>query len=151
MSEATATATTGGASGARSHGDPAEGIRKAWRRLGGGIAIGTLGSIGMWSFVVALPAVQETLLLNGVRFQTRKDGESWITTVASGMGTGQSDLQTGDRIIAFMPTNELVDSQDDLARILRREIQNGNTQFNFAVNRDDEMWFATLRYAVSGN
>jgi acyl-coenzyme A thioesterase PaaI-like protein len=35
MSEATATATTGGASGARSHGDPAEGIRKAWRRLGG--------------------------------------------------------------------------------------------------------------------
>lgn len=30
----------------------------AWRRLAIGIAIGTVGSIGMWSFVVALPAVQ---------------------------------------------------------------------------------------------
>ncbi|MCC2095372.1 MAG: MFS transporter, partial [Hyphomicrobiales bacterium] len=30
----------------------------AWRRLAMCIAIGTVGSIGMWSFVVALPAVQ---------------------------------------------------------------------------------------------
>ena len=31
----------------------------AWRRLAICIAIGTIGSIGMWSFVVSLPAVQE--------------------------------------------------------------------------------------------
>jgi len=30
----------------------------AWRRLGVAVLIGTIGSIGMWSFVVALPAVQ---------------------------------------------------------------------------------------------
>ncbi|MFN3891607.1 MAG: MFS transporter [Beijerinckiaceae bacterium] len=30
----------------------------AWRRLGIAVLIGTIGSIGMWSFVVALPAVQ---------------------------------------------------------------------------------------------
>ncbi len=32
--------------------------RAAWQRLGVALAIGTIGSIGMWSFVVALPAVQ---------------------------------------------------------------------------------------------
>jgi len=30
----------------------------AWTRLGIALALGTIGSIGMWSFVVALPAVQ---------------------------------------------------------------------------------------------
>ena len=30
----------------------------AWRRLGVAVLIGTIGSIGMWSFVVALPTVQ---------------------------------------------------------------------------------------------
>ena len=30
----------------------------AWMRLGVALAVGTVGSVGMWSFVVALPAVQ---------------------------------------------------------------------------------------------
>ena len=30
----------------------------AWLRLAAALALGTIGSIGMWSFVVALPAVQ---------------------------------------------------------------------------------------------
>lgn len=32
--------------------------RPAWRRLAFGVVIGTIGSVGMWSFVVALSAVQ---------------------------------------------------------------------------------------------
>jgi MFS family permease len=32
--------------------------RYAWTRLGVALALGTVGSVGMWSFVVALPAVQ---------------------------------------------------------------------------------------------
>jgi MFS family permease len=32
--------------------------RHAWLRLAAALALGTIGSIGMWSFVVALPAVQ---------------------------------------------------------------------------------------------
>ena len=31
----------------------------AWKRLAVGLAVGTIGSVGMWSFVVALPAVQK--------------------------------------------------------------------------------------------
>src|SRR5215475_12524728 len=30
----------------------------AWLRLAAALALGTIGSIGMWSFVVALPSVQ---------------------------------------------------------------------------------------------
>src|SRR2546430_5483042 len=33
----------------------------AWLRLVAALALGTIGSIGMWSFVVALPAVQAAL------------------------------------------------------------------------------------------
>ena len=32
--------------------------RYAWLRLGGALLLGTVGSVGMWSYVVALPAVQ---------------------------------------------------------------------------------------------
>ena len=32
--------------------------RYAWMRLWVALALGTIGSVGMWSFVVALPAVQ---------------------------------------------------------------------------------------------
>jgi MFS family permease len=37
---------------------PAPESAYAWMRLGIALALGTIGSIGMWSFVVALPAVQ---------------------------------------------------------------------------------------------
>ena len=39
---------------------PASGIDSsyAWMRLAVALALGTIGSVGMWSFVVALPAVQ---------------------------------------------------------------------------------------------
>ena len=39
-------------------GDPQPESTYAWMRLGIALVLGTIGSIGMWSFVVALPAVQ---------------------------------------------------------------------------------------------
>ncbi len=101
---------------------------------------------------VNLAAVEETLLLNGVRFQTTRDGDKWTTTVASGTGDGEADLQAGDRIVALMPDNEMIDTQDGLSKLLKREISKGNSQFNFAVSRDGAMWLATMQYAVdAGN
>jgi len=38
--------------------DPEPESTYAWMRLGIALALGTIGSVGMWSFVVALPAVQ---------------------------------------------------------------------------------------------
>ena len=95
-----------------------------------------------------LPALQETLLLNGARFQTNKDGDVWATVVTNGTGDQVSDLQPGDRIVALMPNNELIDKQGSFADILERELAAGTSQFNFAVNRDGEMWFATMEYSA---
>ena len=97
--------------------------------------------------VLELPAVQEILLLNGVRFQTTKDGDAWTTIVINGTGQGQSDLQPGDRMVALMPTSEMIDTQGALPRMLRRELQGDSTQLNFAVNRGGDMWFVTMQLA----
>ncbi len=97
---------------------------------------------------VELPAVQQTMLLNGVSFETVRDGESWSTVVTAGNGVGESDLQAGDRIVAFMPTNELMDQEASLATVLSRELEAGATQFNFAVERGGDMWVVSMRYAA---
>lgn len=96
---------------------------------------------------VELPALQQTMLLNGVSFETVREGDGWSTVVTNGFGQGEADLQTGDRIVALMPTNELIDGQDTLARVLQRELEAGTTQFNFAVSRDGDMWLVSMPYA----
>jgi MFS family permease len=54
----------------------------AWVRLAAALALGTLGSIGMWSFVVALPAVQAGF---GV---ARADASLPFTLTMMGFGLG---------------------------------------------------------------
>jgi len=54
----------------------------AWLRLAAALALGTIGSIGMWSFVVALPTVQEGF---GV---ARGDASLPFTLTMMGFGLG---------------------------------------------------------------
>ena len=54
----------------------------AWLRLAAALALGTIGSIGMWSFVVALPAVQAAF---GV---TRGEASLAFTLTTIGFGLG---------------------------------------------------------------
>ena len=65
-------------------GNPAHDIdsRYAWMRLCIALAIGTIGSVGMWSFVVALPAVQADF---GV---ARGDASLPFTLTMIGFGAG---------------------------------------------------------------
>ena len=98
---------------------------------------------------VELPALLRTMLLNGVVFETAREDGTWVTVVSNGIGQGASDLRTGDRLIALMPENELFDEADALPRILERELNEGTTQFNFAVTRDGEMWLVTMPYATT--
>ncbi|MBM3527964.1 MAG: MFS transporter [Alphaproteobacteria bacterium] len=55
---------------------------RAWTRLGVALALGTVGSVGMWSFVVALPAVQADF---GV---ARGDASLPFTLTMIGFGAG---------------------------------------------------------------
>ena len=98
-----------------------------------------------------LLAVQQTVLLNGMTFETRKEGDVWSTYVTSGPETGTSELKVGDKLIALMPSNELINTQDALPAILQRELDAGTSVFNFAVNRDEEMWLVAMPYADPSN
>lgn len=98
-----------------------------------------------------LLAVQQTVLLNGMKFETRKEGDAWSTYVTSGPETGTSELKVGDKLIALMPNNELINTQDALPAILQRELDAGTSVFNFAVNRDEEMWLVAMPYADPSN
>ncbi|MEM9899143.1 MAG: protein kinase [Pseudomonadota bacterium] len=98
---------------------------------------------------VELQASQLTMLSNGVSFETVQDEAGWVTVVTNGNGQGVADLQTGDRLVALMPTNELIDGQDTLPSVLERELEAGTTQFNFAVNRDGDMWLVSMPYAAT--
>ena len=54
----------------------------AWLRLAAALALGTIGSVGMWSFVVALPSVQADF---GV---ARGDASLPFTLTMLGFGLG---------------------------------------------------------------
>jgi serine/threonine protein kinase len=94
-----------------------------------------------------LPAVQQTVLLNGMAFETRQDRGSWVTYVTSEPESGTSELKVGDRLIALMPDNELINTRTALPDILRRELDAGTSVFNFAVIRGEEMWLVAMPYA----
>ncbi|MEO0916408.1 MAG: hypothetical protein AAFY31_05410, partial [Pseudomonadota bacterium] len=96
-----------------------------------------------------LPAMQRTTLPNGVVFDTRRAGEGWTTTVTRGFGDTQSELQVGDILVAFMPTNELIDTPEALPNILARELEKGVAQVNFAIKRGEDMWLVAMPYASS--
>jgi hypothetical protein len=101
---------------------------------------------------VVLPAVQSTMLLNGIRFETVRDGDGWATFVSEASGQEQSELQTGDRIVAHMPSNDMIDQQDALQTVLQRELEAGSTQINFAVNRNGDMWLVSMPFGpATGN
>src|SRR5437016_14331056 len=55
---------------------------QAWLRLGVALALATVGCVGMWSFVVALPTVQADF---GI---TRADASLPFTLVMLGFGVG---------------------------------------------------------------
>lgn len=95
---------------------------------------------------LVLPTLQETTLSNGVNFHTVMNGDTWQTTAASAAGRNQSELQAGDRIVALMPDNAMIDTKDALEAALEGGIENGTTQFSFAVEREGDMWFVTMDF-----
>ncbi len=60
--------------------------RYAWLRLGMALLLGTVGSVGMWSYVVALPAVQADFAA------TRADASIPYTMAMVGFAVGNMIL-----------------------------------------------------------
>lgn len=100
---------------------------------------------------VRLRTVQETFLLNGMRFRTERVGEEWKTTVVEAVNQGDNNLNTGDEVVALMPASEMIDTPAALARIINRELTQDVTRFNFAVRRGGEMYLVSMNYSGNGN
>jgi len=89
--------------------------------------------------------IQTTQLANGTSFVARFDGEVWTTSVAT-IAEGETELQIGDQIVAYMTTSEPLVERTSLQTILTRELENGNSEFGFAVSREGSMWVAFFTY-----
>jgi MFS family permease len=72
--------------------------RYAWMRLGVALLLGTVGSVGMWSYVVALPAVQAEFAA------TRADASVPYTMAMAGFAVGNLILgRLADRFGIMVP------------------------------------------------
>lgn len=91
-----------------------------------------------------LPVIQETELLNGIRFETAFAGSNWRTSVVAVPENVTTDLQIGDVVASFIPTAENITERDTLARVIQRELNDGTEQFMFAVQREGSMWVASM-------
>jgi len=89
--------------------------------------------------------IQETQLSDGTVFMTRFNGEAWSTQVTT-IAEGETELQVGDELIAYMSTSEPVVERTSLPSIFTRELQNGTEEFSFAVSRNGSMWVAYYTY-----
>ena len=95
---------------------------------------------GSW----VVPVVQETVLRNGVVFNTSFDGSDWVTTVAEIPADVTTDLRVGDELTLYIPTSENIETRDIIAAIVAREAVSGTEQMMFAVQREGSMWVASL-------
>ncbi|NKB26424.1 MAG: hypothetical protein GKR99_02220 [Rhodobacteraceae bacterium] len=112
------------------------------------VELGVEDQLGKTAIVrsLDLPVVENLALLNGVQFQSRLENGEWVTRVKASPGTKPDEFQNGDAVVSYMTTNEAIQGRQGLHALMRREIANGTSNFNFAVNRDGAMWLVTMYY-----
>ncbi|WP_299890392.1 serine/threonine-protein kinase [uncultured Ruegeria sp.] len=98
---------------------------------------------------VTLGVVQDTILSNGVMFQSQHaENGKWVTSVVhvpDDVGPGTT-LKPDDQLTAYFPTDESIDGQDTIADLLRAGSRDGQTDFKFTVRRGASLWLADLHY-----
>jgi hypothetical protein len=88
--------------------------------------------------LLVLPIIQDTVLRNGMRFETDCKDSIWATRLISYPDTLQSDLRPGDKLIGYAPTNEMFDARTSLADVLQRERRKGMAEFEVMIERNGE-------------
>ncbi|WP_300073736.1 serine/threonine-protein kinase [uncultured Ruegeria sp.] len=98
---------------------------------------------------VILGVVQDTILSNGVMFQSQyAENGKWVTSVVNvpdDVGPGTT-LKPDDQLTAYFPTDESIDGQDTIVDLLRAGSRDGQTDFKFTVRRGASLWLADLHY-----
>lgn len=94
-----------------------------------------------------IAGVRQVALLNGLKVKTIAEGGVWRAVVTESPFDADDALQTGDEIAGFIPTSETLDGPASLVQILDRELAAGRTSFEFAVNRDGDLWVVSMIYS----
>ena len=112
------------------------------------VSVGTEGRL-------AATAVEQSLMVgmqnridlkNGFSFVETPGPNGWVTTVISAPeGEG---LQLGDQLIAYASTGFRLNTPGALQTLLERELETGNTSFNFVVQRSGAMWVKAFDLAA---
>jgi non-specific serine/threonine protein kinase len=120
---------------------------ETWARVQLGIDAGL--NTAVVERTLTVETEKQTLLLNGLRFVTRKDGAGWKTEVIE--APGSSSFKVGDTLVAFASTMESLDGPNSLQNVLERELASGKSSFSFAVKRNGEIWVEAFNLASLAN
>lgn len=94
--------------------------------------------------VLTLPVLRRTGLADGTVLETRKQGASWITTVAE-LGRGQTDLEVGDMIIGNATSPTRFTDPDAVEAAFEALIQSDLTAAEFSILRAGQRQTAAWR------
>ena len=97
-----------------------------------------------------LPVTNMLRLPNGLAFEiveTATGVQTMVSDVPEGLDT---DLVTGDILLVYVPSGEMLGTATALREILRREFANGVTTYSFVIRRATDTLDAEFRLGATG-
>jgi serine/threonine protein kinase len=97
-----------------------------------------------------LPVTNMLRLPNGLAFEIVETATG-VQTVVSDVPEGlDTDLMTGDILLVYVPSGEMLGTATALREILRREFANGVTTYSFVIRRATDTLDAEFRLGATG-
>lgn len=94
---------------------------------------------------LSLPITQDTVLANGLRFETIYTGERWATTLVSMPSTVNTDLLPGDKILGH-GDGKPFNMRTSLKDTIRDERRKGKSDFSVIVARSGKLMLCKFSY-----
>ena len=97
-----------------------------------------------------LPVTNMLRLPNGLAFEiveTATGVQTVVSEVPDGLDT---DLMTGDILLVYVPSGEMLGTSTALREILQREFANGITTYSFVIRRATDTLDAEFRLGATG-
>ncbi|MFK7875852.1 MAG: hypothetical protein AB8B71_08720 [Paracoccaceae bacterium] len=86
--------------------------------------------------IAVLPVVQDTVLKNGMHFETLFDGRIWVSTLVALPQGVVTDLQVGDQLVSY--GDQVFDARQSVRNILQKERRKGNMSYDVVFTRNGQ-------------
>ncbi|MEP0564072.1 MAG: hypothetical protein ABJC64_06715, partial [Paracoccaceae bacterium] len=87
--------------------------------------------------IAVLPIIQDTVLKNGMHFETIFDGQSWASILVSMPDNAVTDMRIGDRLISY--GGVFFDGRKSVQDILQKDRRKGMMAYDVVFARDGEI------------